>query len=262
MVQHAWGKSGGGMKISTTIKGIAGGILAVAIWQIVISAHIVDQRLFPGPDRVLMALLSEAREGILLQDVSATLFRILTGFTIGAAIGFSVGITTALWQRGGPFFEPVLNALRPIPAVSLVPLAIVWFGIGEIQKLFIVSWAAFFPVWINTHIGIRKVPQIMQWTAHVFTHRRRRVVLELLVPFASPFIYAGARIALAFAFSATVVAEMSGANAGLGYRVLSSHVVFAVDRMMASIVVIGLLGFTADRVFASAGRRLFDWALD
>lgn len=241
-------------------RGLIGIFLLFGCWDLTVRSGLVDARLFPSPVAVFQALLELYHEGVLVQDILATLVRVLLGYGVGAALGIVVGVITGHWNRVGAFLNPVLQLFRPIPAVSLVPLAIVWFGIGEAPKYFVISWASFFPVWVNTHVGIQKLPRKLSWTARIFRVQERRFILEVALPWAAPFIYAGARIALAFAFSATVVAEMSGAQAGLGFRILASHQVSAVGRMIADIIMIATLGFVADCIFVGVVKRLVPWA--
>ena len=140
-----------------------------------------------------------------------------------------------------------------------MPLALAWFGIGDVAKISIICWACFFPTWISTHSGGGRVPAELLWTSAVLGARRLRIVLQVVVPWASPYIFVGARTSLGLAFAAAVVAEMSGAASGLGYRILSSHLNFRTDEMLASIVVVGALGALADLLLRLSVRRVFPW---
>lgn len=244
---------------ASLLKGLCSIAMIIIFWQALGQHGWFDTRLFPPPIAIVQALYSMTIEGLLLTDSAITTSRVLSGFAVGGALGFLVGLVTGLSRQLQPFVEPVIQIVRPIPAVSLVPLAIVWFGIGHTQKIFIIGWAAFFPIWVSTHTGVREVPRDFIWTAVVLGADKLRIVREVVIPWATPFIFAGTRISLAFAFSATVVSEMSGASAGLRYRVLSSHLVFNVDRMLAAILMIGLLGYVFDWLFLHIWSWAFPW---
>jgi NitT/TauT family transport system permease protein len=233
--------------------------MILLLWEVLATMGLYDVRLLPRPTSVVTAIGQMANEGILWQDIISTFLRVLTGFFIGTTVGFVVGLITGLTQRLRRIVEPIVQVARPIPAVSLIPLAIVWFGVGEVAKLFIVGWACFFPVWVNTHSGVQRVPKEFLWSAAVLGADNKRIVSEVIVPWSLPFVQAGMRVSVGLAFAATVVAEMSGASAGLGFRIITSHLLFQVDRMIGSILLIGALGALIDRLFVVITRRLLPW---
>lgn len=250
------------MRKSSLSKVLVGGssiLMVLLLWEILGRFQVYDVALLPPPSRVATALVNLSNEGILWTDVGITVSRVLAGFALGGTLGFLAGVVTGLSARLRRVFEPIIQIARPIPAVALVPLAIVWFGIGETQKFFIVSWASFFPLWVNTHSGVGRVPRELLWAAETLGAHGNRIVREVIVPWSLPFVYAGVRIALALAFTAAVVAEMSGASSGLGFRIIASHLVFRVDRMIASILMIGALGALFDRILVLSTRKLLPW---
>lgn len=241
---------------------LGGGGLLIGIigaWEVAGHAGLIDVALLPVPSAVVRAIGDMAAEHLLVEDTASTIFRITRGFALGAALGVSIGLATGLLRSLRLILEPVVQLLRPIPAVALVPLALVWFGIGEEAKLFIVGWAAFFPTWLNTHSGVQRVPLEFVWTARLLGASRARIVGQVILPWSMPFVFSGARISLGLSFAATVVAEMSGASEGLGYRILASHYAFRPDRMVAGIVLIGLLGAALDLLFRALVRRYGPW---
>jgi len=217
-----------------------------------------ETSLVPLPSSVARAMEWLVR-GPFFADLSATARRIATGYVVGASLGIILGLATGLLSRVRNLLEPVVQLGRPIPAVALVPLALAWFGIGELAKASIVAWACFFPVWINTHSGVGRVPAELLWTSAVLGANRGRTVLQVVIPWASSFIFVGLRTSLGLAFAAVVVAEMSGASSGLGYRILASHYAFRVDEMLASIIAIGALGALTDLLFRATARHVVPW---
>jgi len=239
------------------------GAASVAVFFVALElagrASLYDTSLVPLPTAVGRAMGELLVDGTLGSDVRATVRRIATGYLVGASLGLVVGLTTGLSTRLRSVIEPLIQLGRPVPAVALVPLALAWFGIGEVAKASIVAWACFFPIWISTHSSVRRVPLELLWTSAVLGANWRRTIVQVVLPWAAPFIFVGLRTSIGLAFAATVVAEMSGASAGVGYRIIASHLAFRVDDMLASIIVVGALGAVADLAFRMAGHRLVPW---
>jgi NitT/TauT family transport system permease protein len=234
----------------------------VGVWQLAVTAGAIDRRFLPAPTAVLSAIGQMMNEHILIVDISSTLLRVVVGFAIGACLGVVAGLSTGIFKTTREALEPVIQLARPIPAVALVPLAITWFGVGEASKLFIISWAAFFPSWVSTHTAAASVPKEFLWTAALLGADRWRTIWGVIIPWSLKFVQTGARISMGLAFAATVVAEMSGANAGLGYRIEISHNGFRMDRMLADMLLLGLLGACLDWSYLRGVRSLIPWAFD
>jgi NitT/TauT family transport system permease protein/sulfonate transport system permease protein len=197
--------------------------------------------------------------GELLQDIFVSLQRALIGFFFGSLLGILLGIATGRNRIIDRSIGPLVQLLRPIPSIAIVPLAIVWFGLGEMSKYFLVFWGVFFPVWINTHIGASNVQKNFLWVARSLGAKGSRVLYEVIFPAAAPFIIAGMRTGIAIAFICLVAAEMAGAYGGVGYRVYVSHLVFRVDKMMVGIITLGLMGAVADMLFVGIVNWLLPW---
>jgi len=229
---------------------------ALVLWSAAASDR---STILPTPVAVLKALWQMLSEGILLHDVVATLERVLIGILVGVGLGVFVGALTGVSRGFGAAIEPLVRLIRPIPAVALIPVAIAWLGVGEASKYFIVAWAAFFPVWVSTYHGVRSVPDEFIWTATVLGADHRRRVLSVVIPFALREILAGVEVSIGLGFAASVVAEMSGAAYGVGFRVFESHLVFRYDRMFASLVAIAALGAMFDAFFRIGVARMCPW---
>jgi len=140
-----------------------------------------------------------------------------------------------------------------------VPLAIVWFGLGDLSKVMLIAWGTFFPVWVNTFIGVRDLPPVYLRSAASLGAGRVQQVFLVALPAALPFVFAGLRQATAVAFVVLVAAELVGAEQGLGYLISFAHLVFRVDIMFVGLIFLGAIGFAADHLFASLLTRLFPW---
>lgn len=231
----------------------------VLVWELFTFGPSATPRIVPSPWAVIVSTYHMAAEGTLIKDFFWTLFRVASGFAIGAWLGTTVGKLTGSRPRLSDFLDPLLQVFRPIPAIALVPLAIVWFGVGELSKLSIIVWACFFPVWINTHAGVRRVPREIVWTARVLGASKARIDREVIARWAAPEMIDGVRIGLGLCFAAAVVAEMQGASVGLGYRIIEGHLAFRFDRMLAATIMVGLFGFAGDKLFRVFIHRRFPW---
>lgn len=233
--------------------------LLLLTWEALSATGVINSKLIPPPTRVMVTALEMIRTGELLGDVSASLWRWSLGFFYASVLGILTGLLTGRIPIFRATLQQVIQLLRPVPAISFVPLAIVWFGIGEAAKYFLVAWGAFFPIWLNTHVGAANVDRYYLWAAESLGASKMRMVATVILPAALPFIFAGLRTGIAVGFICLVAAEMAGAYEGLGFRVIASHLVFRVDKMFVALCVLGLLGALTDRLFSGAFLRLFPW---
>ena len=155
--------------------------------------------------------------------------------------------------------NPFMTVLRPIPAIALVPVAIVWFGIGEGSKYFVISYTVFLAVWFNTHHGMEYVPEIYLRASRSLGASKMREFFAVVIPAAAPHIFAGIRLGVALAFLSLVAAELSGASSGIGYRLQESRQYIRTDRMFALLIELGVLGALVDTFVYHLGRRMVHW---
>ena len=231
----------------------------VAVWWIVAVSGIVNPELFPAPDEVLIAALELHREGLLYSDLKVSLSRAAIGFTIGSVLGIGLGLLTARTRFFGYSLNPFLSLLRPIPAIALVPVAIVWFGIGEASKYFVISYTVFLAVWLNTHHGTEHVALTYIRASRSLGASRTREFFEVVIPAAAPFIVAGLRMGAALAFLSLVAAELTGSSAGIGFRLQEARQFIRTDRMFVGLIELGVLGASLDFFFVMVSRRLVHW---
>lgn len=244
-------------QIALNISGVA---IFLVLWQL--SPYIVpglDNLLFPPPTEVAAVMREMIVSGELLNHTVVSGMRALAGFVIGGILGVVLGVLTGRLEAFSHLVDPVLQAFRSIPAIAFVPLAIIWFGLGEASKIFLISFGTFFPVWINTMIGVRDIPTIYVRSAASLGARPDQIMFRVILPAATPFIIAGFRLATAVALVVLVAAELVGASSGLGYLISYSHLVFRVDIMFVGLIMLGILGFVTDRIFLFATARLFPW---
>lgn len=234
--------------------------LALLVWTLVSASGIFSPQVLPSPAQVWSAGLSMADNGTLWTDLWASGRRALSGFLLGSVLAVLVGALTARSRVANVALEGTLQAIRPVPAIALVPLAILWFGIGEESKLFLVSLGVFFPVWITAHTGIAGTRRDYLQVASCLNASRRQTLFEVVLPAALPMIVAGLRVGISTAFILIVAAEMTGATSGLGFRLDQARLFSQADRLFVCLIFLGLLGATADQLFHRLTGPLTNWA--
>ncbi len=253
-------------------------VLAVALfflaWEIIArTGWIASRALFPPPTGVAIAIaemlrstsrdmpgwIPQALRSDLVWDAFVSTRRALAGWALGSVIGTFVGITTGRIRRLDAYVAPIIQLFRPLPPVAIIPIIIVWLGIGETSKLFSIAFAVFFPVWINAHLGAQKIPQSFIWSASSLGSHGWRTLTRVILPGALPFIIAGLRTGIAVAFVMVYVSELAGASAGIGYEISTSQLAYRVDRMMGALLVLGVLGAGSDWALTRGLNRLCPW---
>jgi len=232
---------------------IAAGIV---VWQFT-STRVFHSILFPSASKTAAALVTTIASGTLAKDLFATLYRVLAGFAIGSLTGALFGLVMGSVPIVRKFFEPYLNFFRFVTPIAWIAPATIWFGIGETSKLFLVVYATIFVVLVNTIAGVTHVHRDLVRMAQAFGGRGWQIFAYITLPATVPFILSGMRIAMGNSFMTVIGAELLAGNNGLGYLIYSSRVFFNSDVKFAAIVILGTLGFAADRIFHVAQHRLF-----
>jgi NitT/TauT family transport system permease protein len=230
--------------------------VAAAFYEGVAYSGYFPRVLLPTIQTVLQTLFAMLADGTMFEHAGATLYRVLFGFSLALAVGLSLGILMARFKPVENFFLPLVSALMPIPSFSLVPLFMLWFGIGNTTTILIVFYAATFPMLFNTWSGVRAVNPLWLRAAGSMGADERRLFWKVIIPGASPFIITGMRQAFLRSWIAVVGAEMIAASDwGLGWVIFDAKEFLQTDTMMASIIVIGVIGFVFERlVFGSIER--------
>lgn len=233
--------------------------LFFGLWQGVSLSGWVNPTLFPPPTAVLQALWTWLADGPLLRDLGMSVSRIAIGFAAGALAGVGVGVLTGASGLAAALLAPVFQLLRPIPPIAFVPLVILWFGLSEWGKWFLVFWGVFFTVWVATHLGIQRVDTIWLRAAQCLGAPRRAQLLQVMLPAALPTILVGLRTAVSVSFYTLVAAELAGTFSGLAYRIEIAHQNMQTAQMMGGLLVLGALSSLADKGFAALSRRWVRW---
>jgi ABC-type nitrate/sulfonate/bicarbonate transport system permease component len=208
---------------------------------------------------VALALVDYAREGALIADLAWSLSRVGVGFFAGVFAGVALGILTGVYPVVSGLFTPIFQMLRPIPPIAFVPIVIVWFGLTEVGKWFLVFWGVFFTVWMASHLGVQRVNETLLRAALSLGTRPKDLLLAVVLPSSLPMIFVGIRTAIGISFYTLVAAELAGAAFGIAYRLEVTQQNMQVASMMAGLVMLGLISFAADQGFGALSRRLVRW---
>ena len=237
--------------------------LFLLAWQVASALNARQQYLnpilFPSPLDMVRAAYDEAAKGILWRDIAASLARVFQGFAIGAAVAVPLGCATGYFRRLEDWVDPIVELFRPIPPLALLPLFIIWLGIGEIAKVLLIAFATFFPIFLNTTEGVRSSDPLHLRAALSLGANRRQIFTHVAARAALPGIIVGLRLGFALGFFVLVAAELVAADSGLGYRIQESRNFFLVDRMFVGAAVIGVLGFSFNLLLRRLEDSLLRW---
>ncbi len=229
------------------------------IWQVVSTSGIVNRTIFPPPTDVFEALVSLTVSGELFVHINASIWRVIGGLFIGSVAGIILGLLTGRIRLIDNFLSPILQLFRSFPPVAIIPLVIVWLGIGDTAKLFLISFAVFFPVWISTHTGASGIQINYLHAAVTLTKSRFKRWFKVVLPASSPSIVIGVRMGISIAFILVFVSELAGASSGLGYLISVSQASYRMDVMISGLFVLGFLGAFTDYLFMKTINRMLPW---
>ncbi|HEV8382849.1 MAG TPA: ABC transporter permease [Gemmatimonadales bacterium] len=240
---------------------VVGMALLVVIWYI-LYYWIDNPFLFPTPRTVLVAGIEMSRTGEIFEHSIASLRRIGVGYVMGVSLGIALGILLGQISLLNRFVGPIINSIRMLPPVALIPLAIIWFGIGEGSKYFVVLWGTVIACYFSTMDGVMNAPRARVQAARCMGASRMRVVWDVVLPSALPSIWTGMKISVGLAFSSVVAAELVAAREGVGYLIMNARVLIEVDKLFVGMALLALLGAVLDRLFTSAGETFLSRYLD
>ncbi len=223
-------------------------IIAVLTWQL-LSSVFFNPFLIPPPLEVLRTAIPMLISGEILADVSISMSRILVGFVAGSASAVVLGVLLGRLRLLHDLFDPVIELLRYLSPTAMIPIAVIWFGIGELSKYFLIFWGTFFIVLINTVAGVWRAPIARQRAAECLGANQLQIFVLIMIPSAVPYIVTGMRVAMASSFMSIIPAEILAADSGIGYLLQKSSMLLQTNRIFVALVTICVLGFVVDRVF-------------
>ncbi|MBV8658375.1 MAG: aliphatic sulfonate ABC transporter permease SsuC [Burkholderiales bacterium] len=234
-------------------------VALLVLWQLAAQAGWLSQRILPAPSDVLKAAWQLSASGELWQHLRISTVRALSGFAIGGGIGLGLGLLVGLSRRAELLLDTTMQMVRNIPPLALIPLVIVWFGIDEAAKLFLVAFGTAFPIYLNTVHGIRSLDPGLIEMARSYGLRGWPLYRDVVLPGALPSILVGVRFSLGLMWIMLIVAETISASSGIGYLAMNAREFLQTDVVVLAILLYALLGKLADVVARGLERALLRW---
>lgn len=231
----------------------------IIIWQALSTLGIISSRVLPSPIEIVISAHELALNGQLISDVWISLKRVFWGFIIGGGIGFFFGLINGLSKLSESLIDSSIQMVRNIPHLALLPLVILWFGIEEESKIFLVALGTFFPIYINTFHGIRNVDSSLVEMAKVYELKGLSLFWNVIFPASLPSILVGVRFALGTAWVTLIVAETIAANSGIGYLAMNAREFMQLDIVLLSIILYALLGKFSDVIAKMIEKKSLKW---
>lgn len=234
-------------------------VLVAVLWELAVRTHVASGMFLPAPSEILRELALGLWGGTLLASLRATAFRVLSGLLIGGVAGALFGLLMGASRRLSRLLNPLVAGVHPIPKLSLLPLFMVFFGLGETPKVIVVSAAAFFPMLLSTMAGVRHIASVHFDVARTYGASRRQLIRHVVIPGSVPMMLSGLRLAANIAFLSAIAVEMVAAKNGLGAEVWLAWQVLRLDELFATLVVIAAVGVTVNAMLRWVSRRVAPW---
>lgn len=242
------------------LLGTAFFVLFVAVWALATLGGFVSPTFLASPITML-------REGVLLfteygfaHDVAMTVWRVMGGFVLAAAVAVPLGIAMGAWKPVEAFFEPFVSFCRYLPASAFIPLLILWAGVGELQKLLVIFIGSVFQITLMVAVTVGGARRDLVEAAYTLGAGNTGIVRRVLIPGAAPGIAESLRLVLGWAWTYVIVAELIGASSGIGHMITDSQALLNTGQIIFGIIVIGIIGLFSDFLFKTINHRLFAWS--
>jgi sulfonate transport system permease protein len=241
------------------VRRLLGPVLALLVWQAASATGLLDPRTLAGPLTVARTAADLVADGQLQSNLAVSLQRALLGLLFGVAAGTALALVSGLFRLGEDLVDATMQILRSLPIIALIPLAILWFGIGEEVKVILVALGVTFPVYINTHAAIRGVDPRYVELAKVLRLSRLGLVRRVILPGALPGFFTGLRFAVTISWLVLVVSEQINADSGIGYLMTQARAFSQTDVIVVGLAVYGALGLISNALVQFAERRALSW---
>lgn len=223
------------------------------LWELITRFSGWSSNVFPGPIAVLTSMGELTANGSLLKNTVASLFRVSLGFSIAVILGVPLGIILGRLEIAKLAFNPLIQFLRPISPLAWIPLAMLWFGLGDPPAIFLIFLASFFPMVLSTSVAVETIKPTYFQVAANFNFSRMEVLTKIVIPAITPQVITALRMTIAIAWLVVVAAEMIAVQSGLGYLILDARNALRMDYVMVAMIVIGVIGLLLDFIMRSLG---------
>ncbi|MCY9133372.1 ABC transporter permease [Bacillus atrophaeus] len=241
------------------VKGLVLPFVIIAVWQIAGSMEIVSATVLPTPLVILLTFKDLIVSGELFVHLKISVYRAAAGFLSGAGLGLLIGLLVGFSRKTEHYIDPSLQMLRTVPHLAVTPLFILWFGFDETSKILLIALGAFFPVYINTFLGIRGVDSKLFDVAKVLEFPWYRQMTKLILPAALPSILLGIRLSLGIAWLGLVVAELMGSSEGIGYMIMDARQFSQTNKVFVGIIIFAVVGKLTDSFVRFLEHKLLKW---
>ncbi len=243
----------------STLNGVLVLAGVMTAWEIASRGEFVPPLLFPATSKVLGTFFALVSSGEIPAQILSSLRRAAAGYLMAATIFIPLGVVIGLFERVERALEVVVETLRPIPPPVVVPVSVLFFGLGDGMKIFVIFFSSAWPILLNTIDGVKNIDPVLARTARTFGLSRRQAIVKVVLPAASPEIMTGLRISLAITLILVVISEMVGSTDGIGYFILDAQRRLKVDRMYAGMLSLALLGYLLNQLFLFASGCFLSW---
>ena len=234
-------------------------ITLLLIWEAAAQAGLLSSRVLPAPSRIAVAFWVSLADGSLIHHVAISTERAVIGLLIGGGLGFLLGFLTGALPTAETLLDSSIQMLRNVPHLAIIPMVILWFGIDEEAKIFLVAIGVLFPIYLNTFHGIRTVDRSLIEMSRIYGLGPLALYWRVILPGALPSILVGLRYALGIMWLTLIVAETISASSGIGYMTMNAREFLQTDVVVLGIIVYALLGKLADVLTRALERRVLDW---
>lgn len=249
-------------KTPTIMKYVYGSLLPVLIliiWQVIGELRLLPPQLLPTPLGIGKSLIELTSNGVLVSNMGISIYRAAIGFMIGGSLGIVLGLIVGFYKVTELTLDPTLQMIRTVPHLAIMPLFVLWFGFGEFSKVLLIAMGAFFPIYLNTFLGIRGVDSKLFEVSRVLEFSKFKQMTKVILPAAMPNILLGVRLSLGTAWLSLIVAELMGANSGVGYMISDARQFAQTDVVFVGIVIFAAVGKITDSLVRKLELRLLRW---
>ena len=234
-------------------------VIIIAVWQIAANQGLLNPLTLPSPASIFQRFIELLKDGSLLTNLLISTKRVLTGYAISAVTAVVLGVLIGLFPHFKRMTDLIIQILKPIPPISWIPLVILWFGIGEQSKIFLIFIGGFFTILVNVVDGIRRIDIKLVELSDAFVIPKLKYVFQVVIPYAAPNIFTGLRVGLGQSWMCVVAAELVASSTGLGFMIMYARQFGQTDVVIVGMLMIGIIGKIMDSVLMLVEKNVIRW---